>query len=255
MKSLKGLKNTFKTYRKLGIDMTEAFSFRYLFFSEEKDSLEKVSESLSQIGFKTEPITKRDDDKYWLRVSKKEIHDADSFYQLNLQLKKIASENPPAFYHGYHFDESKYMALDKFEYGNSLVNEYPKLLRINVGIKDKINQKKFPYLVALKIIPVENNNSKEYLESVYLTGIGSFESNINTELREQGVPSYFLGLTTYKQIRNSFFMVKDKVKAASTLELLKKQPGEISFEFSIVEDIKWDKYGELIKELDATIHR
>lgn len=258
MISLEEIENMYSRMHSNGIDTNKEMLYGYFFTNKEPSKLEELAKELRENNYKFVSIHQDEDLLYWLHLERVEIHNAKSLFDLNKLLYKIADKYGVNSYDGFDVgnkDSSKpierdtYAVPEEFKANDYLKEGFLNLLIVNFAFDKFPHKEEFRYLIELTI-EYQINDSTELPSQEDLEDLDEFETFIEANLTGNKISNYYIGRTTYRGIRKSYFVVNDHNNADGFLKFVQAKSNKREFEFSIIEDNNWDNYKRLKKEIE-----
>ena len=257
MISLEKIQEMYKSMHNNGVDTDKDMLYGYFFTNSEPNKLEKVSEYLKTEGFKYVDIYPDDTGEYWLHIERIETHNANSLFNLNTKLYKVAKQFKITSYDGFdvgNIDKNKpierdtYVVPEKFEANDFIKQEKPFFIVANKAFEQFPHKEEFLYFIKIKTKYPVNDISKLPTEEEFEV-LNDFEIFIENNLTKNKISNYYVARMTYDSERVFYLVTNEKEGAKRLIEFIKVNGKQREFDYQIIEDKEWKTYSELIGNL------
>lgn len=257
MIALEKIKEMYDNMHNNGVDTNNDMLYGYFFTNSKPNKLEKVSEYLKKEGFKYVDIYPDDTGEYWLHLERIETHNANSLFDLNKKLYKVAEQFKVTSYDGFDvgnadknqpIERDTYAVPEKFEVNDFFKNEMPFLIMANKAFEEFPHKEEFLYFIEIKTKYPINDTSKLPTEKE-LEVLNDFETFIENNLIKNKISNYYVARTTYDSERIFYLVTNEKENAKGLIEFIKENGKQREFDYQIIEDKEWKIYSDLIDKL------
>jgi hypothetical protein len=239
-----------------GVNTDTIMLWGYFFVATQKNQFDKIKVELQNQHFDFVEIFQAEDKTYMLHVERKEIHNANSLYQLDEQLYEIASKYEIS-YDGFdvgNVDKNKaierdtYVVPEEFETLNYQKDNFPCLLIGNTAFDRFPHKQEFCYFI--KVTTTYKTDEKVMLPTnEELDDLDKFESFIESNLTQNNIKNYYVFRDTHKGARNFYIVTNDLTGGKEVIKLIKESGKQRLFDFEILTDKTWELYNEFRKKM------
>lgn len=250
--SLEKIEGMFSRMKSEGVNTKTPMLWGYFFVAPKQRNFEQIKNELNSQNFEFIKIFQSDNKDYWLHFERKEIHDAQSLFELNKELYKVA-EKYKVTYDGFdvgNVDPSKaierdtYVVPEDFKVADLVKDNYPYLLIGNTGFDRFPHKEEFKYFLKVTT-PFQTKDESLLPTDIELEELDEFGQFIELNLTKNSIKNYLVFRDTYKGIRTISLVTDNGNGATELLRVIKNSNTTRKFEFQITEDSKWSLYEDI----------
>lgn len=254
--SLKKIEEMFSSMKSNGVNTNTTMLWGYFFTSNKKDKFQEVAKELKSKNFEFVEIFQAEDKSYWLHLERKEVHNAESLYELDEELYKVAEKfniNYDGFDVG-NVDKNKaierdtYVVPEEFKTLDYQKENFPCLLIGNTAFDKFPHKDEFKYFIKVTTF-YKKDSSVMLPTSEELEELDKFEFYIENNLTQNQIKNYYVFRDTHKGIRNFYLVTNNDIDATEVINMIKNSGKQRLFEFEIIADKDWKLYKEFRKKM------
>lgn len=258
MISLSQIEEMYSIMHSNGINTDKELLYSYFFTNKKPNKLKNVATVLENKGFTfVEIYLNEDGEFYWLHVEKVGIHNAQSLFELNKSFYAIANKYKLRSYDGFDvgnkdknkpIDRNTYVVAENFEVNDIMKEDMPYLIILNIEFDHFPHKEEFSYFIEIVINYNADNSGLPSEKDLHK--LAEFETFIETNLTKNNISNYYLGRTTHKGLRKSYFVTSDITNTKGLFEFIQSNSDEQNFEFQIIKDKEWTIYKKMKQDLN-----
>lgn len=250
--SIEKIQEMFTNMKSQGVNTDTTMLWGYFFVAKKPDTFEQIKNELKSQNFEFVEISQSDDKQYWLHLERKEIHNPKSLFDIDDILYQVA-EKYNVTYDGFDvgnvdptkaIDRNTYAVPEDFRAADFQKDNFPCLLVGNVAFDRFPHKEEFKFFIKIST-PYKTDKQVMLPTSKELEKLDEFEQFIENNLKQNKIKNYYVFRDTNKGIRNFYLVTDNGTGATELLNLIKNSNKYRQFDFTIIEDEKWELYNDM----------